>query len=53
LQKFTKPPNRWSIKERMIGDSVITILSWNHPRTWKSYTPHRYQGKGWIKCLLI
>jgi hypothetical protein len=53
LQKLIKPPDRWLIKEWMIGDSVITILSCNHPRTWKSYTPHRYQGKGWIKCLLI
>jgi hypothetical protein len=36
---FAKPikhPVRWSIKERMIGDSVITVLSYNHPRTWKS-----------------
>jgi hypothetical protein len=53
LQKFIKPPDRWSIKERMIGDYIITILSCNNPRTWKSYTPHRYQGKGWIKCQLI
>ena len=37
----------------MIGDSVITILSCNRPRTWKSYMPHRDQGKGWIKCQLI
>jgi hypothetical protein len=51
--KFIKPPHRWSIKEWMISDSVITVLSCNHLRTWKSYTPHRDQGKGWIKCQLI
>jgi hypothetical protein len=33
----------------MIDDSIIIVLSCNHPRTWKSYTPHRDQGKGWIK----
>jgi hypothetical protein len=53
LQKLIKPPDRWLIKEWMIGDSVITILSCNRPRTWKSFTPHTDQGKGWIKCQLI
>jgi hypothetical protein len=47
--KLTKPPDRWLIKERIIGDYVITILSCNHPRTWKSSKPHKYQEKGWIK----
>ena len=47
--KLIKPPDIWSIKEWMIGDSVITVLSCNRRRTWKSYTPHRDQGKGWIK----
>jgi hypothetical protein len=47
--KFIKPLDRWLIKEWMIGDSVITVLFCNHPRTWKIYTPHRDQGKGWIK----
>jgi hypothetical protein len=51
LQKHIKPPDRQLIKEWMIGDSVITIISCNRPRTWKSYTPHRVQGKGWIKML--
>ena len=51
--KLIKPLDRWLIKEWMIGDSVITILFCNRPRTWKSYTPHRDQGKGWIKCQLI
>ena len=35
----------------MIDDSIITILSCNRPRTWKSYTPHRDQDKGCIKLL--
>jgi hypothetical protein len=39
--KFTKPLERWLIEEWMIGSSVITVLSCNHPRTWKSYTPHK------------
>ena len=47
--KHIKPPDRWLIKERMIGNSVTTVLSCNSLRTWKSYTPHRDQGKGWIK----
>ena len=47
--KLIKPLDRWLIKEWMIGDSVIIILSCNRPRTWKSYKPHRDQGKGWIK----
>ena len=47
--KFIKPPNRWLIKEWMISDSIITVLSCNCPRTWKSYTLHKDQGKGWIK----
>ena len=47
--KLIKPPNRWLIKERMISSSVLTVLSCNHQRTWKSYTPHRDQEKGWIK----
>ena len=47
--KTYKTLDRWSIKERMIGDSIITVLSYNRPRTWKSYTPHRDQGKRWIK----
>ena len=45
-----KSPDRWLIKEWMIGDSIITVLSCNRPRTWKSYTPHRDEDKGWIKC---
>ena len=49
LQKLIKSSDRWLIKEWMIGDSVITVLSCNDPRTWKSYTPHRDQEKGWIK----
>jgi hypothetical protein len=53
LQKLIKPLDRWLIKEWMISDSVITILSCNRPKTWKSYTPHKDQGKGWIKCQLI
>ena len=47
--KVIKPSDRWLIEEWMIGDSVITVLSCNRPRTWKSYTPHTDQGKGWIK----
>jgi hypothetical protein len=47
--KLIKPLDRWLIEEWMIGDSVITILPCNRPRTWKSYTPHKDQGKGWIK----
>ena len=47
--KLIKPLDRWLIEEWMIGDSVITVISCNHPRTWKSYMPHRDQGKGWIK----
>ena len=46
--KLKKPLDKWLIKEWMIGDSVITVLSCNRPITWKSYTPHRDQGKGWI-----
>ena len=53
LQKLIKSSDRWLIKEWMIGDSVITVLSCNHPITWKSYMPHRDQGKGWIKSQLI
>jgi hypothetical protein len=49
LQKFIKPPDRWLIKEWMIGESIITVLSCNRPRTWKNYMLHRDQGKGWIK----
>jgi hypothetical protein len=45
LPKFIKPPDRWLIKERVIGNSVITVLSCNCPRTWKSYKPHKHQGK--------
>ena len=51
--KLIKPSDRWLIKEWMIGDSVITVLSCNHPRTCKSYTPHKDQGKWWLKCQLI
>jgi hypothetical protein len=43
--KFIIPPDRWLIKEWMIDNSVITVLSCNRPRTWKSYTPYRDQGK--------
>ena len=39
--KLIKPLDRWLIREWMIGDSIITILSCNRPRTWKSYMPHR------------
>jgi hypothetical protein len=46
--KLIKPLDRWLIKDQMIGDSVITIPSCNHPRTWKSKKPYKYQGKGWI-----
>jgi hypothetical protein len=53
LQKFIKPPDRWLIKEPMIGDSIITVLSCNHPSTWKRCMHHMYQGKGWTKCQLI
>ena len=49
--KLIKPPDRWFIEEWMIGDSVITILSCNRPRTWKSYMPHRDQGK-WVDKML-
>jgi hypothetical protein len=49
--KLTKPPNRWLIKEWMISDFVIIVPPCNRPRTSKSYTPHRDQGKGWIKML--
>ena len=43
--KTYKTLDRWSIKERMIGDSVKTVLSYNRPRAWKSYTPHKDQSK--------
>jgi hypothetical protein len=52
LQKFIKPPDRWLIKEQMIGNSVIPVLSCNRPRTWKSYKPHKHQGKRVDKCQL-
>jgi hypothetical protein len=32
LQKLSKPPERWSIKERIISLPVKTVLSSNHPR---------------------
>ena len=44
--KLVKPSDRWLIKEWMIGDSVITFLSCNHPRTWKSYRPIGIKIKG-------
>jgi hypothetical protein len=47
--KLIKPLDRRLIKEWMICDSVIIILSCNRPWTWKSYKPHKDQGKGWIK----
>ena len=47
--KLIKPSDRWLIIEWMFGDFVITILSCNRPRTWKSYMSHMNQGKGWIK----
>jgi hypothetical protein len=56
LQKITKPPDRWLIKEWMIGNSVITVLSSNCPRTSKGYKPHKHQGKSvdkmptYLKC---
>jgi hypothetical protein len=34
--KTHKPLDRWLIKERMIGDSIIIVLSCNQPRTSKS-----------------
>jgi hypothetical protein len=49
--KLTKSLDRWCIKAWMIGDSIITILSCNHPRTWKSKKPHRYKGKRVDKML--
>ena len=52
-KKFIKPLDRWLIKEWMIGNFVITFLSYNRPRTWESYMLHNNQGKGWIKCQLI
>jgi hypothetical protein len=45
LQKFIKPPDRWLIEEWMIGNSFITNLSCNRPRTWKGYKPHKHQSK--------
>jgi hypothetical protein len=47
--KLIKPLHKWLIEEWMIGDSIITFLSCNHPITWKRYTPHGNKGKGWIK----
>ena len=49
LQKFIKPLDRQFIQEWMIGNSIITILSCNRPRTWIRYKPYRDQGKWWIK----
>ena len=44
--KLIKPQDRKLIKELMIGNYVITILSCKHPKIWKSNKPHRDQGKG-------
>jgi hypothetical protein len=49
LQNSKHPDKKKLIKEWMIGNSVTTVLSCNHPRTRKSNKPYRNQDKGWIK----
>ena len=48
--KLLKPPDRRSIKEWMIGNSVKSVLSCNRLRLGKAISPTGIKLKGWIEC---